>query len=155
MAINAYGMGERNQCIYAYMYEKKYYLINDLLKSTGCQSQFIDGLTHFLFWEILWTHPIYKWRWWRFNDAYTIHNARNTCLIQFRFHTFHSKLLLNYIFVHFIFLDKNLWCTLLYARNEHERIEGKKTGSIKFAIWFKCSPNWHSIFQALDTKEPR
>lgn len=53
VAINAYGMGERNQCIYAYMYEKKYYLINDLLKSTGCQSQFIDGLTHFLFWEIL------------------------------------------------------------------------------------------------------
>lgn len=52
---------------------KKNYLINDLLKSTGCQSQFIDGLTHFLFWEILWTHPIYKWRWWRFNDAYTIY----------------------------------------------------------------------------------
>lgn len=28
------------------------YLINDPFKSTGCQSQFIDGLTHFRFWEI-------------------------------------------------------------------------------------------------------
>lgn len=76
MVINAYGMGERNQCIYVHQW-KKYYLINDLLKSTGCQSQFIDGLTHFLFWEILWTHPIYKWRWWRFNDVYTIHNTHS------------------------------------------------------------------------------
>lgn len=55
MVIIAYGP-KRIKCRVEKAGEKKkeisVYLIDDPFKSTGCQWQFIDGLTHFLFWEI-------------------------------------------------------------------------------------------------------